>query len=777
MALEKIGRYEVKDTLGRGGMATVYAAYDPRFERNVAVKVLPQALLHDPQFRVRFEREAKTIALLEHHAIVPVYDFGEEDGQPYIVMRLMSGGSLADRLKESPIERDEAINIVTRLADALDVAHNKGIIHRDLKPGNILFDQYGSAYLSDFGIARLTGSGATLTGSAIIGTPAYMSPEQIQGDQEIDGRSDIYSLGVILFQMLTNQTPYEGDTPAKIMMMHILEPVPKASEQEPKLVPGFDSVISNAMAKDPKARYQTARAMALDLKRALQAGQSAAPATQVISSSPETVVTSVPPPPATKVSSTAAPPPATTPSPVPTPVPPPPIVQTAAAGTQVRESQTQAGSATMESELVIPPRERSGINFQMILGIIFIIIILGGGSLFIAGRGGTGPLAFIAGDPSTPTPTAEGSFPPTATPAPPTDEPTEAPVVAGEPSSTPEPTQPPTTNPEPTEEPTITPTPTTAAPVLGGADKVAFVHQSDIWIVNLDGTDLKRLTVDGGEKSNLHWTPDGQHVAYIVGKCLKMVDWETEREEIIACFEVAEFLEGVEISPDGERIAISLNRELWILPFDRDKLAAARFRSDLLAMGDCEVLNPYTKNAVKAVHWGDDGTGMAFVFLGAVDGLRNDIIRITEVSSCSFDPPRLDEFPGTRFEMKGYRNAPVIENFGWDGQLLFALNGFIRNGGFGDLYIYNGDTRKGELVNPVGGACCYRDTRWSPDGRYLTFAFQDIGQGANSVAEIYVIPFGTLGTGIDYVPIPLPDDFLTDPKEAPQPILRPIVPQ
>ena len=190
-------------------------------------------------------------------------------------------------------------------------------------------------------------------------------------------------------------------------------------------------------------------------------------------------------------------------------------------------------------------------------------------------------------------------------------------------------------------------------------------------------------------------------------------------------------------------------------------------------MGTCEILNPYAKNAVKTVHWSEDGQRMAFVFLGAVDGLRNDIIRLVDISSCAFDPPRLDEFPGTRFTMKGYATTPVIQNFGWDSRLLFALNGFIRNGGYGDMYIYNGDSRKGELINPIDGTCCYRDISWSPDGRYLTFAYQDIGLGADSMAEIYVIPFGTLGTGISYSPISLPDDFLTNPREAPQPVLRP----
>src|SRR5512135_3150961 len=140
---ESFGRYEIRGEIGRGGMATVFHAYDPRFERDVAIKVLPHEFLHDPQFRVRFEREAKTIAMLEHPMIVPVYDFGEEDGQPYIVMRFMSGGSLADRIRQRGITPDDALQITTRLAPALDAAHGHHIIHRDLKPGNILFDQYG----------------------------------------------------------------------------------------------------------------------------------------------------------------------------------------------------------------------------------------------------------------------------------------------------------------------------------------------------------------------------------------------------------------------------------------------------------------------------------------------------------------------------------------------------------------------------------------------------------------------------------------------------------
>jgi serine/threonine-protein kinase len=270
---EMVGRYKVIDELGRGGMAAVYKALDPNFDREVAVKVLPRALLHDPKFRTRFEREGKMIARLEHNAIVPVYDFGEQDGQPYIVMRLMTGGSLSLKINDhAPFSLKETSRILNRMAGGLDVAHSKGVIHRDMKPGNVLFDDYGDAYLSDFGIARLVGSDATLTGSGIIGTPAYMSPEQIQGERDIDGRTDIYSLGVILYLMLSDEMPYDADTPGKVMMQHVLDPVPILSIKMADIPKQVSAVIAKAMAKDPNDRYQTGMEMAEDFAKAVDYG-------------------------------------------------------------------------------------------------------------------------------------------------------------------------------------------------------------------------------------------------------------------------------------------------------------------------------------------------------------------------------------------------------------------------------------------------------------------------------------------------------------------------
>jgi tRNA A-37 threonylcarbamoyl transferase component Bud32 len=255
---EKISRYEILREIGRGGMATVYLANDPNFGREVAIKILPHELMHDPSFRARFQREARTIATLEHPAIVPVYDFGEENGQPFLVMRYLSGGSLVARIRAGPMPAEEAARILARIGSALDAAHAKGIVHRDLKPANILFDQYGEAYLGDFGIAQLSGGSSTLTGSMILGTPAYMSPEQISGEKKVDGRSDIYALGIVVYEMLTGQTPFQADSPVKMMMMHVSTPLPPITKIDARIPAGSSAVLERALAKEPEQRYQKA---------------------------------------------------------------------------------------------------------------------------------------------------------------------------------------------------------------------------------------------------------------------------------------------------------------------------------------------------------------------------------------------------------------------------------------------------------------------------------------------------------------------------------------
>ncbi len=258
-----IGRYEVVQELGQGGMAIVYLARDPLIKRQVAVKVLPRQFTFDPQFRARFQREAEIIATLEHASIVPVYDFGEHEGQPFIVMRYMSGGTLTDLLNKGPLLIPEIAMLFQRIGSAVDYAHRLGVIHRDIKPGNILFDAQGEASLSDFGIAKLAESTVAFTSTGgMVGTPAYMSPEQALGEKNLDGRCDIYSLGVVLFQALSGELPFKADTPMGVAIAHINEPVPSLLERQPNLPYPFESIIRKALDKDPAKRFQTASELA-----------------------------------------------------------------------------------------------------------------------------------------------------------------------------------------------------------------------------------------------------------------------------------------------------------------------------------------------------------------------------------------------------------------------------------------------------------------------------------------------------------------------------------
>jgi serine/threonine-protein kinase len=292
-----LGQFEIVEEIGRGGMATVYRARQKSINRMVAIKILPRALLHDSSFYERFTREVDVIARLEHPHILPIYDFGEADGVPYIAMRYLAGGSLAVRVRRSPLTPEQIVRPLGQVAQALDYAHQQGIIHRDLKPGNILLDEQGNAYLSDFGIARVLNS--NLTGSQIIGTPAYMSPEQANG-LPLDARSDLYSLGIVLFELLTGSEPYSADTPVGLLLKHIGEPLPSLRARRPELSMGIEAVVTKAAAKQPGDRY----ASASDLANALAAMVSAAPGVLQRARSDEdtpTLMTDLPPrtPPAT----------------------------------------------------------------------------------------------------------------------------------------------------------------------------------------------------------------------------------------------------------------------------------------------------------------------------------------------------------------------------------------------------------------------------------------------------------------------------------------------
>jgi hypothetical protein len=270
-----LGPYRIISPVGEGGMAAVYRAYQPSFDRMVALKVLPPQLALQPEFVARFNREARVIAKLVHPHILPVYDFGHAQGYTYLVMPFVQGCTLAQLIASGPLPLPRLTTILTQLADALDYAHARGVVHRDIKPANVLLDQTGHCLLTDFGLAQVMEEATRFTrpGEAI-GTPAYMSPEQACGEK-VDQRSDIYSLGVVLFEMATGRVPYAADTPVATVMKHIHDPLPSARALNPALPEAVDHVIGQAMAKDPAARFATAGQMAAALQAATGATNAA----------------------------------------------------------------------------------------------------------------------------------------------------------------------------------------------------------------------------------------------------------------------------------------------------------------------------------------------------------------------------------------------------------------------------------------------------------------------------------------------------------------------
>jgi serine/threonine-protein kinase len=266
----RLGPYELVEELGKGGMATVYRAYQPNTDRFVAVKVIHRAIASDSAGLERFQREARLVTRLEHPHLLPIYDYNGTHDPPYIVMRYLEGGTLKDILDQGPLPPDEIIYMMRQIAAALDYAHRKGVIHRDIKPSNVLIDPDGNAFLTDFGIARMTEVSSGLTRSGFtVGTPAYMSPEQATGSGQVDGRSDIYALGVMLFQMLTGQMPYTADTPMATLLKHLNDPIPAASSFNTRLDAGVDAVFFKTLAKKPDDRYATATGLVNALAEAL----------------------------------------------------------------------------------------------------------------------------------------------------------------------------------------------------------------------------------------------------------------------------------------------------------------------------------------------------------------------------------------------------------------------------------------------------------------------------------------------------------------------------
>jgi serine/threonine protein kinase/tetratricopeptide (TPR) repeat protein len=438
---QELGGYRIVEQIGIGGMAVVYKAFDPRTERYVALKVLPQQYSKDPTFLTRFENEARAISKLEHLHILPIFAFGEQDGVSYMAMRYIDSGTLSDRIKQGPIPLADCARILRQLAEALDYAHSNGILHRDIKPSNALLDKSGNAYLTDFGIAKMvSGSSALdLTGSGLIGTPFYMSPEQCRGERDLTPASDLYSLGVVLYEMVTGLTPYRAETPLAVLQMHLSSPLPNARAVRPDLPEKAAEVIMKALAKEPHERYPTGRALADAFERALASSETHTD----IDNAPEsaTLIGDQP---------TLAPQPTRTAPIITQPSP------TAVKNADVPQTQT----------VTVIQRERPVLPY-VIAGVAVVIAFMALALVALPQTNRDQLLMGVGLLQPTDTPTATLTFTPTPTSTPtltptPTDTPTATPTSTPTPTDTPTstPTDTPTPTPTPTATLTFTPTPT-----------------------------------------------------------------------------------------------------------------------------------------------------------------------------------------------------------------------------------------------------------------------------------------------------------------------------
>jgi tRNA A-37 threonylcarbamoyl transferase component Bud32/flagellar basal body-associated protein FliL len=416
---QTVGKYQVTEILGRGGMAEVYKAYQETLDRNVAIKVMHSFLADEQGFLGRFQREARAMAALNHPSIVGVYDFDVFDDVYYIVMEYVSGGTLKQRIESASGLGDSmplsaSTRVVLEVADALAYAHGRGMVHRDIKPGNIMLTDEGRAVLTDFGIAKIL-SGPTFTATgAMVGTPAYMSPEQGLG-QPGDERSDLYALGVLYYQMATGRLPYDADTPLAVILKHVNEPVPLPTDFNDDIPGAIQAVIVKAMAKDPGERYQSANEMIQELQEAAKVGDLDLAAAAFITGAERMT----PPPPVRPTE----------------PVDATQLAPAAASATVLGSAAAAPADATRMvpaqdpglTEVAVPPptpaapvveRKRSRLGIILILLLLLIIAAGVGGYFIFAGSDGATPgsddaLVAVA---ATETPSPEPSATPTVEP-------------------------------------------------------------------------------------------------------------------------------------------------------------------------------------------------------------------------------------------------------------------------------------------------------------------------------------------------------------------------
>lgn len=438
------GRYKIESLLGQGGMSAVYKATDPNLRRTVAVKLIHPHLSMDPEFVRRFEQEAAAVAQLRHQNIIQVYDFNHDGDVYYMVLEYVDGQTLQDKLQTLNQNRElmpltDTVKIMATVSDAVAFAHEHGMIHRDLKPANVMLNKRGQPILMDFGVAKMLGTAQHTATGAIIGTAMYMSPEQARGDRP-DERTDIYSLGVMLYEMITGAPPFEGESTVAILMKHVTERVPDIRNLKQDIPPAMVTVVDKALAKDRTSRYQTAAELAAAL-RAVDLTE--APTLFALPADSEQTLFAPADPDHTVLQPSAT-----------KAVPPAPAAPAA----------MPAASPAPAAPVAAPPADRQGGVPMWLIGVVAVVVLLLGGGI---------AALFALNGGSEATPVATATIPPTTavqavvlTTAPPTDTPPPA-TDTPPPADTP---LPPTNTPPPA--PTDTPPPAepTTAPTAAVAD-------------------------------------------------------------------------------------------------------------------------------------------------------------------------------------------------------------------------------------------------------------------------------------------------------------------
>lgn len=668
-----IGRYKIKEELGRGDATAVYRAFDTQANREVVVKVFALEptgdTARDLSIKAHFRRELKMIASLEHPAIVPVYDVGEQDGNPYFVTRYMPNGSLNRVIaSKGKLSLQETAEIIERIAPALDTAHKLNIIHRDIKPDNILFDFDMHPYISDFGVAKPDKTDNPES-EGIVGTPGYMSPEQMD-DGDVDERTDVYSMGVVICQMLSGKPPLgseAGESSEK--KKHVKHEIPNILSEVPELPPEMDEFVKIALAENKQHRYVTI----MDLARALN---------------------------------------------------------------RAAFGEDRTSTASNRSSQRTPVRTA----LTWIIGSVALLIAF----FWMFARGGNIPFLAFAPTPTVNLPQSETAVPATETftPIPPS-----------------------ATN---TFEPTATLLPIPVNTFPGGADQIAILSGNQIYLMNIDGSGLVQVRTENAPKSNLQWIP-GNQLIYISRNCAFLLDEATKQTQRLSCFDPSiELLEGYSVSPDGKLVAISVQRTLNIYPFDVEALKSITTRFNII---DNEENCYYNLFAFREVLWSKERSQLVAHVIDTRLANPDQIFLLNaDLENCAnVELGRVDTIPGGRITFDT-DSTKRIGSFDWNGKNLFLLNDSIRNDGFGNLYLYDSDTKKMVKINPINGQCCYRDPKFSPDGEYIMFAFQRFDQGDIS---LYYIPFADIDSGGPFTPIQLPNGFFSTARDKPQPALHP----